>query len=81
MAKVLITARSVAASAEGKAILAAAGHEIRLRVGEGVWPENDMLENIHGVDAAIVGLDAMTAAVVAAGAPSLKVIARNGAGL
>jgi D-3-phosphoglycerate dehydrogenase len=80
LAKVLITTRSVAASAEGKAILAAAGHEIRLRIGEGAWPEKDMLENIQGVDAAIVGLDAITAAVVAAGAPSLKVIARNGAG-
>lgn len=80
MAKVLITARSVAASAEGKAILVAAGHEVKLCVGTGAWPEAEMLENIRGVDAAIVGLDAITAAVIAAGAPSLKVIARNGAG-
>jgi D-3-phosphoglycerate dehydrogenase len=80
VAKVLITARSVAASAEGKAVLAAAGHEIKLCVGEGAWAEARMLENIRDVDAAIIGLDAMTAAVIAAGAPFLKVVARNGAG-
>jgi len=80
LAKVLITARSVAASAEGKAILASAGHEIKLCVGAGAWPETEMLDHIREVDAAIVGLDAMTAKVIAAGSPSLKIIARNGAG-
>jgi D-3-phosphoglycerate dehydrogenase len=80
LAKVLITARSVAASVEGKEILASAGHEIKLCVGAGAWPEKEMLENIRDMDAAIIGLDAMTAKVIAAGAGSLKVIARNGAG-
>jgi D-3-phosphoglycerate dehydrogenase len=39
-----------------------------------------MLRHIVGVDAAIVGLDAITARVLAAGAPELKIVARNGAG-
>jgi len=39
-----------------------------------------MLRVIVGMDAAIVGLDTMTAKVLAAGAPRLKIIARNGMG-
>ena len=46
MAKVLVTARSVAASAEGRAILEAAGHEMIAHVGDGVWPEAEMLRVI-----------------------------------
>lgn len=80
MAKVLITARSVAASAKGKAVLEAAGHEVIPYVGNGVWLESDMEKAIVGMDAVIAGLDEITAKVIEAGAPSLKVIARNGAG-
>lgn len=80
MAKVLVTARSVASNSEGKAILEAAGHEIVTHVGGGSWPEEEMIKVISGMDAAIVGLDEITARVIAAGMPSLKIIARNGAG-
>ncbi len=80
MAKVLITARSVAASAEGKAVLESAGHEVIPHVGNGVWPENEMVKVIRGMDAVIAGLDEITARVIEAGAPDLKIIARNGAG-
>jgi D-3-phosphoglycerate dehydrogenase len=80
MAKVLVTARSVAASSEGKSILEAAGHEVITHVGSGVWPEEEMVRIIPGMDAVIVGLDEVTAKVIEAGAPALKIIARNGAG-
>jgi D-3-phosphoglycerate dehydrogenase len=80
MAKVLITARSVAANKEGKAILEAAGHEIITHVGDGVWPEAEMVRIVPGMDAMIAGLDEITDKVIAAGAPRLKIIARNGVG-
>lgn len=80
MAKVLITSRSVAENKEGKAILEAAGHEIITHIGDGVWPEADMVRIIPGMDAVIAGLDEITDKVIEAGAPSLKIIARNGVG-
>lgn len=80
MAKVLITARSVAANTEGRAILESARHEIVAHAGARPWGEEEMLRLIPGMDAAIVGLDAITARVLAAGAPALKIVARNGAG-
>ncbi|MBP2627035.1 MAG: Phosphoglycerate dehydrogenase [Firmicutes bacterium] len=80
MAKVLITSRSVAENKEGKAILEAAGHEIITHIGDGVWPEAEMVRIIPGMDAIIAGLDEITGKVIEAGAPSLKIIARNGVG-
>ena len=80
MAKVLITSRSVAENKEGKAILEAAGHEIITHIGDGVWPEAEMIRIIPGMDAVIAGLDEITDKVIAAGNPSLKIIARNGVG-
>ena len=80
MAKVLITARSVAANKEGKAILEAAGHEIMTHIGDRVWTEDEMVRIIPGIDAMIVGLDEISGKVIEAGAPTLKIIARNGVG-
>ena len=80
MGKVLITARSVAASKEGRTVLESAGHEIVAHACDRPWGEEEMLRVIEGMDAAIVGLDTMTAKVLAAGAPQLKIIARNGMG-
>nr|WP_246423113.1 phosphoglycerate dehydrogenase [Roseospira visakhapatnamensis] len=76
----MITARSVAANAEGRATLEAAGHEVVTHVGDGPWPEDEMRKVVAGMDAAIVGLDAVSDAVLSAGAPTLKVVARNGVG-
>jgi D-3-phosphoglycerate dehydrogenase len=80
MAKVLVTARSVAANSESRAILEAAGHEIIAHVGDQAWSEVEMLRLVPGMDAVIAGLDEITAKVIAAGSPSLKIVARNGAG-
>lgn len=80
LGKVLITARSVAANQEGITILESAGHEVIIRTGDKPWGEDEMLRVIEGMDAAIVGLDTLTAKVLAAGAPKLKIVARNGVG-
>jgi phosphoglycerate dehydrogenase-like enzyme len=80
MAQVLITARSVAASAEGRAILEAAGHEVVIYLRNGNWSEEEMTRCIVGMDAAIVDVDAISAKVIEAGAPSLKIVARDGVG-
>jgi D-3-phosphoglycerate dehydrogenase len=80
LAKVLITARSVAANQEGIAILESAGHQVVAHTGERPWGEEEMWRIIPGMDAAIVGLDVVSSRVLAAGAPTLKVVARNGAG-
>ncbi len=80
MGKVLITARSVAANQEAAEVLESAGHEIVRRPGSPALGEEEMLRVIAGMDAAIVGLDSVTAKVLAAGAPRLKIVARNGAG-
>jgi len=80
MAKILVTARSVAANSESKVILESAGHEVITHVGDHALSEAEMLRLVPGVDAVIAGLDEITAKVIAAGSPSLKIVARNGAG-
>lgn len=80
MAKIVITARSVANSKEGRDILEAAGHQVITRTGDGPWSQKDMAEIVTGMDAAIVGLDEISEDVIKAGVPSLKVVARNGVG-
>ena len=80
MGKVLITARSVAGNPQGVAILEAAGHQVFARAGERPWGEEEMLRLIGGMDAAIIGLDLVSARVLAAGFPALRIVARNGAG-
>jgi len=67
LGKVLITARSVAASKEGKTVLESAGHEIVAHAGDRPWGEEEMLRVIEGMDAAIVGLDTVTAKVLTSG--------------
>jgi D-3-phosphoglycerate dehydrogenase len=80
MARILVTARSVAANSEGRAVLEAAGHEMVAHVGDAVWPAAEMARVIGGMAALIVGLDEVGEAVIAAGLPTLKIVARNGAG-
>jgi D-3-phosphoglycerate dehydrogenase len=80
MAKVLVTARSAAASREGRQVLESAGHEVVIHVADKVWPAAEMARAVRGVEAVIVGLDEVGEEVLAAGAPALKIVARNGAG-
>lgn len=78
--KVLIAARSAAQSAAAKALLAGQGCELFFNPYERPMTEAELLPLIRGMDALLAGNDAVTQAVIAAGRPTLKIIARNGVG-
>lgn len=78
--KVLVAARSFARSPEAKAVLEAQGYELVLNTLDRPLEEAELLKLIPGIDALVAGNDAVTAAVIAAGAPTLKVIAKHGVG-
>lgn len=78
--KVLITARSVAQSAAAKAVLQAAGCELFFNPYDRPLTAAELVPLVAGMDALMAGNDEVTAAVIAAGQPCLKIIARNGVG-
>lgn len=78
--KVLIAARSFSRSAAAKAVLEDQGYELILNPYDRPLEESELVEMIKGVNALVAGNDAVTAAVIAAGAPSLKIIAKHGVG-
>ncbi|MDR3564626.1 MAG: phosphoglycerate dehydrogenase [Negativicutes bacterium] len=78
--RVLITAMSFRRSKEAMALLQDHGYEIILSPYHRALEENEMLELMTGVSAMVVGNDAVTEKVIAAGVPSLEIIARSGAG-
>lgn len=80
MYKVLITARSVARCKECTELLQQNGCEIIDGTGDAPRSENEMVTLIKGVDAVIAGLDEVSAKVIEAGKPTLKVVSRNGVG-
>ena len=80
MAKVLAAARSFAKSAEAKAVLEQAGFEVILNPYDRPLKEHELLELIKGLDGMVTGMDEVTAAVIAAGAPNLKIVAKHGVG-
>lgn len=80
MVKVLAAARSFAKSAEAKAVLEQAGFEIVLNPFDRPLKEQELLELMRDVDAMVTGMDEVTAAVVKAGAPRLKIVAKHGVG-
>ncbi|QIQ22206.1 phosphoglycerate dehydrogenase [Zophobihabitans entericus] len=79
MAVVLTTARAFATCEEAKKVLTDAGHEIKLVTPEKPLKAEELIPLIKDVDAAIAGLDFITADVINS-APKLKIIARNGVG-
>lgn len=78
--KVLIGSRERSRSPEAIRILTAQGYELRLNPHDRSLTEDELLEMIKGVDGVIAGSEKVTAAVIAAGAPTLKVIAKQGVG-
>lgn len=80
MAKVLITARSVMKCKECVDLLKNNGYEVIDGTGDAPRTEQEMIQLIQGVDGVIAGLDELTAKVIEAGKPTLKVISRNGVG-
>jgi D-3-phosphoglycerate dehydrogenase len=78
--KVLIAARSFAQSPEAKAVLAEQGYELILNPFDRPLTEGELIPMMQGMDALVAGNDAVTAAVIAASAPTLKIVAKHGVG-
>lgn len=78
--KVLIGSRERSRSPEAIGILKAQGYEIIVNSYDCALNERDLLEMVKGVSGVIAGSEKITAAVIAAGAPTLKVIAKQGVG-
>lgn len=80
MARILTTARSFAVCPAAQQILTAAGHQLEIMTPSRPYTAQELLPLVADFDAMIVGLDQIDEQVINAGAPSLKVIARNGVG-
>lgn len=80
MAIILTTPRSFAGCEVAQNLLRQAGHEVRVKEPAKPYKAEELKELIRGVDALIAGLDEVSQEVIEAGAPTLKIIARNGAG-
>ena len=78
--KILVTALSFRRSKQAMDLLAAQGFQIIESPYNRALQENEMLELIPGMAAIVAGNDEITAKVIAAGLPTLKIIARSGAG-
>lgn len=80
MAVVLTTSRAFATCDVAKKILTDANHEIKIITPDKPLQAQELIPLIKDVDAVIAGLDFVTADVINAGSPKLKIIARNGVG-
>lgn len=80
MAIILATPRSFAGCKKAQNLLRQAGHEVRVTSPDKPYTARELCSLIQGVDALIAGLDEIDSQVIEAGAPTLKIIARNGAG-
>ena len=80
MAIILTTPRSFAGCEVAQNLLRQAGHEVRVKQPTKPYQADELKELIRGVDALIAGLDEVSQEVIESGAPTLKIIARNGAG-
>lgn len=80
MAVILTTPRSFTGCSKAQQLLTAAGHEVRVTRPDKPYTAKELCTMIQGVDALIAGLDEINRDVIRQGAPTLKVIARNGAG-
>ncbi|MDU4959177.1 MAG: phosphoglycerate dehydrogenase [Sporomusaceae bacterium] len=78
--KVLVAARSFARSPEAKAVLTQHGCELTLNPYDRPLTEAELLSLLPGMDALVAGNDAVTAAVIGAAVPGLKIIAKHGVG-
>ncbi len=80
MAVVLTTSRAFSSCHVAKQILIDAGHEIKMITQDKPLQAEELIPLITGADAIIAGLDFITADVIKAGSPTLKIVARNGVG-
>lgn len=78
--KVLVGSRERSRAPEAMGILEAQGYELVLNPYDRSLTEEELLEMVKGVHGIIAGSEKITAAVIAAGDPTLKVIAKQGVG-
>jgi len=78
--KVLVTALVFRRSPEALAKLKSAGYEVILNPYDRPLQEHEMLDLMANVSGMIVGNDVVTEKVMAAGLPTLQIIAKSGAG-
>jgi D-3-phosphoglycerate dehydrogenase len=78
--RVLVTALSFRRSTEALALLKSNGCEVVLSPFNRALQETELLSMVSGVSAIVAGNDALTESVIAAGVPTLEIIARSGAG-
>lgn len=78
--KVLVAARSFGRSPEATAVLTQHGCELTLNPHDRPLTEAELIPLLQGMDALVAGNDAVTAAVISAAAPTLKIIAKHGVG-
>lgn len=78
--KVLIGSRARSRAPEAMKVLEEQGYELILNPYDRTLTETELIDMIQGVDGMIAGSDKVTAAVLAAGAPTLKIVAKQGVG-
>jgi D-3-phosphoglycerate dehydrogenase len=78
--KVLIGSRARSRAPEAIKILEEQGYELILNPYDRTLTEAELIDMIQGVDGMIAGSDKVTSAVLAAGAPTLKIVAKQGVG-
>ncbi|EGO63094.1 phosphoglycerate dehydrogenase [Acetonema longum] len=78
--KILIGSRARSRAPEAMGILTAQGYDLVLNPHDRSLTEAELIEMVRGTDGIIAGNETITAAVIAAGAPALKVIAKQGVG-
>lgn len=80
MPKVLVTARSFGRAPAAQEMLEEAGCKIFWNPQDRPLREEELLPLVLGMDALIAGMDQVTATVIDAAAPTLKIIAKHGVG-
>lgn len=78
--KILIGSRERSRSPEALAVLERQGYELILNPYDRTLTENELVAMIAGASGMIAGSDHVTERVLKAGAPSLKVVAKQGVG-
>jgi D-3-phosphoglycerate dehydrogenase len=78
--KVLIGSRARSRAPEAMKILEEQGYELILNPYDRTLTETELMDMIQGVEGMIAGSDKVTAAVLAAGVPTLKIVAKQGVG-
>lgn len=78
--KVVIGARARSRSPRAMELLEQQGYELLLNPYDRTLTEDELAEMIQGADAMVAGSDKVTHRILAAGSPTLKIVAKQGVG-